>query len=304
MAHLTNYTFSKLCRKLNINEEIDLELFLNKVFNDPKVFRIFNKFEVKYLFNYKQLLEDFEGFSKTYFEEVSEREDTKRLVFEKGGKLKYHLNNECELINNNFIDFNIPSEITNLGDNIVEEYREWFKSKGYAEAYFNHQLDVSKLVFDYNLKFPKLYNLPVLNEGYKLITKISNSSNKETEDIFDYKTFLKKIEHLCRKHENIFSCQTTRILSKFDHLSNKSDAEIKLKISELLSDQFIDNYGIDKLKNLFKEAKSLKYEIMTEILNYFKFTYKLKEKNFESITLEKFGLICCGGCRKKQLNKD
>lgn len=298
MAHLTNYTFSKLCRKLNINQEIDLDLFLIKVFNDPKVFRIFNKYEVKYLFNYKQLLEDFEGFSKNYFIEVPEKEDSKRLVFEKGGKLKYHLNNECELINNNFIDFNIPPEITNLGDKIVDEFREWFKFKGYAEAYFNHQLDLSKLVFDYNIKFPKQYNLPVLNEGYKLITEISNSNNKETEDAFDYNTFLIKIEHLVKKHENTFSCKTTRILCKFDHLMNKSDAEIKSKISELLSDQFIDNYGMDKLKNLFKEAKNMKYEIITEILNYFKFTYKLKEKNFENITLEKFGLVCCGGCKK------
>ena len=55
---------------------------------------------------------------------------------------------------------------------------------------------------------------------------------------------------------------------------------------------------MDKLKNLFKEAKSIKYEIITEILNYFKWTYKLKEKNFENITLEKFGLVCCGGCKK------
>ena len=298
MAHLTNYTFGKLSRKLNVNQEIDLEIFLKQVFNDQKIFQIFNKFEVRYLFVYKQILEDLEGFQKTYYQEVPEREDSKKLVFEKGGKLKYHLNNECKFINNNFIDFNIPPEITDLGYTVVQEYREWFKSRGYAEEYFNNQLDLSKVVFDYNMKFPPKYNLRVLNEDYKLITKIVYSNDIKIEDTFDYDTFLSNIEHLEKKHENIFSCKTTRILSKFDYLINKSDSEIKEKISELFSNQFIQNYGMDRLKNLLKEAKDIKYEIMTNLLNFFKWSYKLREKDFDSIILENFGLVCCDGCKK------
>ena len=108
MAHLTNYTYSKLCRKLDINQEIDLDLFLKEVYNNPKIYSIFNKLEINYLFVYKQLLDDPEKFQKIYYQEVPERQDTKRMVFEKAGKLKYHLDNKCQLINNNFIDFNIP----------------------------------------------------------------------------------------------------------------------------------------------------------------------------------------------------
>jgi hypothetical protein len=245
------------------------------------------------------MLEDLDKFEKTYYQEVPEREDTKRMVFEKGGKLKYHLDAQCRLINHNFIDFNIPPEITALGDDIVQEYRDWFKSKGYAEAYFNNQLDISKVVFDYNVKFPPKYNVPVLNENYKLITDIPNSKDEKVDDAFNYDTFLTNLDHLQKKHENIFSCKTTMILSKFDHLLNKKDYEIEEKISELFSDVFIENYGMDKVKNLFHEAKNIKYEIMTNLLNYFKWTYKLKEKDFDNITLEKFGLVCCGGCKKK-----
>ena len=297
MAHITNYTFGKLCRKLNVNQEIDLVLFLNDVFNDPKIFSIFNKFEIKYLFVYKQILEDLDKFQKTYYQEVPEREDSQRMVFEKGGKLKYHLDSQCNLLNNNFIDFNIPPEITDIGDNVVQEYRDWFKAKGYADEYFNNQLDITKLVFDYNMKFPPKYNVPVLNENYKLITEIPNSKDEKVET-FDYNNFLLNLEHLQKKHENIFSCKTTRILSKFDYLLDKKDDEIIDKISELFSDVFIKNYGMDKLKNLFREAKTIKYEIMNNLLTYFKWTYKLKEKDFDNITLEKFGLVCCGACKK------
>ena len=41
MAHLTNYTFSRLCRKLNVNQDINLDLFLKEVFNNQDVFKIF-----------------------------------------------------------------------------------------------------------------------------------------------------------------------------------------------------------------------------------------------------------------------
>jgi|688.fasta_scaffold496777_1 hypothetical protein len=299
MAHLTNYTFGKLCRKLSVNQEINLELFIKDVFNDPKIFSVFNKFEIRYLFVYKQILEDLDKFQKTYYQEVPDREDTLRMVFEKGGKLKYHLDNQCSLINNNFIDFNIPPEITAIGDNVVQEYRDWFKAKGYADEYFNNQLDITKVVFDYNMKFPPKYDVPVLNENYKLITEIPNSKDEKVE-LFDYNSFLLNLDHLQKKHENIFSCKTTRILSKFDYLIDKKDDEIREKISELFSDVFIENYGMDKLKNLFRQAKSIKYEIMDNLLTYFKWTYKLKEKDFDYITLEKFGLVCCGGCKKNQ----
>jgi len=149
------------------------------------------------------------------------------------------------------------------------------------------------------MKFPPKYDVPVLNENYKLITDLPNSNDVKTET-FNYDSFLFNLDNLQKKHENIFSCKTTRILSKFDYLLDKKDDEIREKISELFSDVFIENYGMDKLKNLFKEAKSIKYEIMDNLLTFFKWTYKLKEKDFDSITLEKFGLVCCGGCKKNQ----
>jgi hypothetical protein len=302
MAHLTNYTFSRLCRKLNVNQDINLDLFLKEVFNNQDVFKIFNKIEVNFLFIYRQILEDAENFQINYYQEVPERIDSKRMVFEKAGKLKYHTNINCQFINKNFLDFNIPEDIINLGDEVVEEYRSWFKLKGYADAYFSNQLDISKVVFDYNMKFPPKYQIPILNENYKLITEILNSNDISIEDNFDYETFLANLDNLIKKHQNIFSCKTTRTISKFDYLLEKSKSEIEEKISEIFSDVFIENYGLERLKSLFRQSKSVKKDIMSNILNYFKWNYKLKDKNFDNITLEQFGLICCEGCKKESNN--
>lgn len=98
MAYLTNFTFSKLCKSLPINLEIVLEVFLEYIYDDIEIFFIFNKFELKYLFNYKNILENEEKFSEKFYEQIPEQEDTKTYVFERVGKSKYHLTNTCSLI--------------------------------------------------------------------------------------------------------------------------------------------------------------------------------------------------------------
>ncbi|TDN87056.1 hypothetical protein DET49_11410 [Salegentibacter sp. 24] len=301
MAHLTNYTYFKLCRKLEIKQEVDLQLFLDFVYNDPHVYYILNKFEVNYLFNYKALLEDENKFYAEYYQKVPERIDSKTYVFESGGKLKYHLTNECKLLAKDFIDFNIPPEIKELGEKVVEEYRDWFKEKRFADLYYQNKLEKSLVVFQYNMKFPPKYKVPVLNENYELIKKIPNSNNLNCDYSFDKDDFLKKMDILIKQFYNIFSCKTTRIISKFDYLRNKSDAEVKEKMNEVFSSGFVDNYGIKNLKEKFKYSRKIKLEIISNLLEFFRWNFNLKEKDFQRLTLENFGLECCNSCSKEKL---
>ncbi|GAA4327294.1 hypothetical protein GCM10023115_24820 [Pontixanthobacter gangjinensis] len=301
MAHLTNYTYSRLCRKLEIKQEVDLQLFLDFVYNDPQVYYILNKFEVNYLFNYKALLEDEDRFYAEYYQEVPERIDSKTYVFESGGKLKYHLTNECRLITKDFIDFNIPPEIRELGEEVVEEYRDWFKEKGFADQYFQNKLDKSLVVFNYNMKFPPKYKIPVLNENYELIKKIPNSNNLVSDNSFDKQDFLNKMDVSIKQYYNMFSCKTTRIISKFDYLRGKSDAEIREKMTEVFSPNFVDNYGIKNLKEKFTYSRKIKLDIISNLLEFFRWNFNLKEKDFKKITLENFGLECCNSCSKEKL---
>jgi hypothetical protein len=45
MAYLTKYTFGKLCKKIEVNRKITLELFVNEIYNNPRIYNVFNKFE-------------------------------------------------------------------------------------------------------------------------------------------------------------------------------------------------------------------------------------------------------------------
>ena len=50
MAYLTKYNLSKLCQKLEVKEEISMELFIEHIYNDKEIYYILNKREIEYLF--------------------------------------------------------------------------------------------------------------------------------------------------------------------------------------------------------------------------------------------------------------
>lgn len=296
MPYLTKYTFSKLCGKIHIKEDIDLDFFLDNIYDDASLYFIFNKQEIKFLFKYKSILDDEINFIAEYYKEVPPREDHKNYVFEKAGKLKYHLYDTCKMINSDFIDFPIPQEIKDLGDDAIDEFRNWFKNKGYAEKYYEHTLDKYKVIFDYNSYFPSRLGVTTLNENSKLIEEIPNSNIVESTGEFDYKIFLKNLEHLKLLFDNLFSCNVSRTLSKFQYLLNKSDSEIEKKMSEIFSNVFVENYGLEKVKEKLKSSKFIKTELMKNLIEYFKWNFNFSDKSFDKISLEQFGLICCGSC--------
>ena len=298
MAFITNYTFNKLCKNLNINEEINLQIFKDHIYNDANLFYIFNKLELKYLFNYRNLLENDETCIAEYYQYIPKTADTKRYVFEKPRKLKYHLSNECECLNHDYVDFHIPGDIIDLGEEVVEEFRTWFKSKGYAQKYFNGTLSNAKVVFDFNMIFPSKFNIKPLNESYKLVLELDNSNTYEINLAFDYNQFKENISIIKKKRTNRFQCKIARTLAKFDYLLKKSDNEIRTKISEIYSNQFVENYGMNNLKELFRDSQSLKRELLDNLTNYFKWTFDNKSLEIDNNSLDKFGLECCSKCKE------
>ena len=301
MAFLTNYTYAKLCQSLDVKQEITLDFFIENVYNNNQLYYIFNKFELKYLFNYKNLLQDEKYYFEEYYQVIPEKVDTKTYVFEKGGKAIYHLTESCKFINKDFIDFNIPEDLKSKGEEAIEDYRNWFKTMGYAEKFNNNVLDIPAMVFAYNSIFPNRYDLKPLNENYSLVEIKPNSNNRFIENEFNYDEFLINIENLLNTYYNVFQCKVTRILSKFDYLLKKSNTEIEEKISEVLSPEFIKNYGIDKLKDKLNSSRKIKIELMKNLIDYFKWTYKLQDKEFNNLIIEKFGIVCCGNCKKEKL---
>jgi hypothetical protein len=72
-------------------------------------------------------------------------------------------------------------------------------------------------------------------------------------------------------------------------------------MQEIFSAEFLTNYGMKNLKDKLKTSREIKTTIMAQLINYFKWNYKINEKSFKNITLENFGLECCGSCEKNVL---
>jgi hypothetical protein len=298
MAYITNHTYKKLCQTLDIKEEINLNLFLEHIYNNPKVFYFFNKVDLKYLFNTKNILQNEVNYKIEHFQFVPAKEDSKTYVFERSGKLKYHLDPNCSLLKKDYQNYTIPQELKELGDSTVEVYRNWFVENNFKERYENGELDKTAIIFRYNAKFPQLFNVPVLNENYELIKNIDNSGHINQGEQFDFQEFLKTLDKCIKLKEAKLQCEVHRKLAKFDYLVNRSDAEIKEKMTQLFSSEFTGNYGIEKIRTFLKEYRVIKFEVMQNLINYFKWSYKSNNHEFDNATLEDFGLKCCGSCQR------
>ncbi len=300
MAFLTKYNFSQLSQNLKINIDVSLDMFLKHIYNDAEIYSILNKREIEYLFKYKMLLDDEERFVVEYYNEVPEKEDTKNFVFNKGGKMKYHLISDCKLITKDYLDFNIPEEIKNIGNEAIQEYREWFNTNNFGDKYRKKQIDTNKIIFAFNSKYPKKYNIQRIEDNSNLLVlEQPNSTYKLIDQEYDFEKLKKELTKLKMDWQYNFPCKTTRIIAKFKHLITKSDEEINTKISEIFSEVFILNFGMDNLKRQFQISKDITYRIINLILEHIKWTYNLNEKNFDKRTLERFGLECCLSCLKE-----
>ena len=60
MVSITESTYNQLCANVELKETIDKERFKKYIFDDERLFYVFNKFEIQYLFNLKNLVNESE----------------------------------------------------------------------------------------------------------------------------------------------------------------------------------------------------------------------------------------------------
>lgn len=303
MAYITKYTYNKLCTRLEIKCDVTLELFLENLLDDEKLFYIFNKKELKLLFIYKMLLIDENNFLVEYYKEVPERVDSFERVFDKGGKLKYHQFGECKMMQNDYLDFSIPKDIQVIGEEAVREYREWFTTNDFAMKIKNKEITPSEINRIFNFKYPNKYGIPPVDENSKMIIiEKPNSSFHEIESEFNLETFREKIESL--KVEYDYQCQSpvSKRLSKFHNARHFSTILIHELIGKYFGDNFINNYGLEKLLEKWSNIGRIIEEILVLLRNYILWSTGRVQYEFNTLTLEIFGLACCNSCKNDSIN--
>lgn len=190
------------------------DIILNGKIHDRTIY-FFSEIEIKNLLSIRTFLNNPSFFVDNYYSPILS-EDNHKYVFEVG-KPAYHKRNDCERLNSNFRNFEIPEKIKEEGKEKISEFRNWFKEN--LDLLDNPVVFVKRLNEKFGIKTnPKaiqyenrgteefenlnLYFIPATID--KLVFKAADfykSSSKKEQDIlkkFSTRTFLafsdKKIE--------------------------------------------------------------------------------------------------------------
>jgi hypothetical protein len=297
MAYMREASFKKLITKLDIKVEITEELFKKEIYPDGQLYYILNELERKDLFNYAMLLKDEERFVADYYKYVPDEPDTEKLVFSEGGKTKFHLDNDCTLLNQDFLDFLIPEEIQKLGSSAVKEFRGWFKSRFSKEKYLNGEISIRTINREFNMKYCSKYEIEPLQENSRiLVLEVKNSSIKTIDYSFDIISFKKELAQLLSEFSDKFRVSEAQKVAKHSYLAKESDAVIFNKLKGILPKTPITDKNFSGIVDNLKFARKITRQILNLLKGYLKWTYGLSNKDFNEITLENFGLECCKSC--------
>lgn len=309
MAFLSNFVLNELVEKIKLTDEpdyLDKVEFIKNIIDNEQLYPFFNQLNLIKLYRFKKFLINSDNLSN--FRYVEESEDNKNFVFLTGGKLKFHLYKDCLSFNSTFYDFKVPLEISERKDeDLLRTYRRWFKDRKFKELIESGDIVNNDILKMYNDLFAKTHHLKKL-ENFDFIVEFKSTSPIQVPDSFISAEFHRKVNSLIVRRHDLCTDKTKRFLSKFDYLYSKTDDEIidKLKElsenhSDLVGENFVKNYGIINLKNFFKEHHNLKILLTKLLKRYFLWNYKVRDKNFDTITLESFGLQCCKKCESKKI---
>jgi hypothetical protein len=301
MAYMTEASFMKLISELSIKVEITEELFKKEIYPSGQLYHILNDLERKELFNYAMLLKDEVQFETKYYKYVPEEPDTKKLVFSTGGKTKFHLNNDCEYISQDFLDFFIPEEIQKVGSEAVLEYRNWFKGKLFKEKYIKGEITTAFINREFNRKYCEKYGIKPLEENSGILVMDKKNSNIKTLAYsFDMISFKKELFQLLYDYADKFRVPEAQIVAKHSYLAKEPAAVILRKLKEILPKTPITDKNFSRIVDDLQFARKVIVPILNLLKGYLKWTYGLPNKDFDKITLEHFGLECCQSCAGKK----
>lgn len=323
-VYLTESSYKQLVNrsdteKFNLD---DVKVIFNQIYDNWKFYKMFNKSDYKFLFKCYLLLKG-EGVS-LFYKEVEERKDDFSYVLELKGKLKYHLNPNCEKLNNGFRNFFMPEPIVNIEDNtrkseLVNEIRNWFKLNNFTILrYNNNEINDKILTNSFNNYFPSRFNIDKItisqsdNNQFKwYIEKTTNAVKLDYQ--FNIEEFNRNVNliisdrnKLCKVSNSLYN------LSKYDFLQSKPETEILEKLNESITNgylkdvnnDYINQLGLENLISFWKQHIELKNRAKQEFIEILKWKFNLSELGLQNIQLENFNFECCSFCKghKNRIN--
>ena len=270
MAYLTKSNSLKIIARIDFKKIGNLE---GEVYKKPIFF--FSDYEKNNLLGLKELLKDPETFIQEYYVPI-ENTDNLRYVYE-GGKPAYHSKSDCERLNSNYRNFEIPEEIREKGKDEVLRFRSWFKENQYLLE--KPDIFVARLQMAFGVTMnPKAIDHE--NSGVELkenlnLEELEKRINKYISDAGQY--FNKSDQE---KKEIIRRFQKYTFLA----YSNKDIQNNNTRFSDESIKKFLKQYDVH-----------FKRPIKDLLIEYYKVLHN-PDLKFEGNLLEQLGFRPCGAC--------
>lgn len=212
--------------------------------------------------------------------------DSKNYVYE-GVKPSYHKYEECKFLHSNYVNYPIPSEIKEKGEEVIAEYRIWFKEN---EDHF------TRFPEQFNIRMKTKFN--IIYEGALPKIDYLNSGNifKENLTLTAVKDRIDSLLENSKMYLKLYPIFKNAIwdFQKSTYLAFKED------VIEKNTTGFSDSY----LKIILQEYHKLFVEPTKFYLTeYFRISnnadIELDKEIFEELNFKK-----CGHCYSEEFNKD
>lgn len=272
-VYITKSNSERIIKKIDLKNISNLE---GEVYKKPICW--LSTLEKNKLLLLKALLKDPENFIEHYYVSVNST-DKLKYVYE-GEKPAYHLKPDCEWLNSDYRNFEIPEEIREKGKEEILKFRSWFKQNQYL------------------LEKPDVFVARLQTAfGLTTVPKAIHYRNAgiETKENLNLEELEKRIDKYLDDVEQYFNESTQekkeiiRLFKKRTFLaySNKSIYNNYTRFSDETIKKFLEQYDI-----LFKiPTQELLIEYYRVLLN--------PDLKFEDVLLENLGFKPCEACRNE-----
>lgn len=286
---ISKSNFQRIANKYKIGEYLEkTPLFIRDI-------KFFSKVEENQIMSVKQFLIHSKDEKVVTFTGNGYIKDSYNFINEVSHYAKYHLDEKCTGLTSVYKDLEIPVEIQyKNGSDIkdiksIEEFRNWFKSEGIEDLYYNDQQKfINKLQLKFNLTNPPK---PIELHGCG-VQKISNFSEKELEvKINELIRMASEFYNRSKKHRDIM---VTANFSKMTYYVTS----MKYKGNSIERNN--TNYSDDEIRELLVEFyQSIKKPLIQYLIDYW--IIKLNPTlNFNKNILEQLDFKSCKRCSSQK----
>jgi hypothetical protein len=275
MAYITLANTNKIIHESDLNVELKGDIYKLPIY-------FFSKYEVNALLAIRELLEHPEHFFTRIYKPYKPK-DTFRYIYE-GKAPSYHEKSDCPRLQSNFKNFEIPSQIVELGTDAVIEFRKWFEEN-------KHLLETpDKFVFRLMAKYgiqvnPKSINYE--NSGY---AEMQNEDLNGLEEKID--GLIKaagRFYYQSEKNKDIL-----KVFSKKSYYANKNGDIVENNTG----------YSDQEVRSLLREyEEKFKKPLKRMLITYYRLKFNPDIK-MEGHFLEALGFKPCGHCINERNNKN